>query len=278
MKKIVLVAAMIIKLVAQDEQEIFLEKHSKQIDKYKRESSMNQEIDIKRFNVNMSVDDKINDEVKEDMKKIKKDKSIEEFAQKDSKVITTKEFKSKLQDAKEHLLYDKKLNWSEQALIAKNHIQNSTDSDNFYSNSSETIYIILSSSVPKQTILNYLESTKHIQSNVVFVLQGSIGGLQKIMPTLDWIKELLGDKYLSAKFIIDPKLPKHFNIKQVPALVYTQKNLYELQSEQLHSQSNQFGDTYIFYGDMPIKYMLEQLNNKKENQFISHLIKQLETK
>lgn len=278
MQKVVLMMILVlIKLVA-NEEEIFLEKHSKQIDKYKQESSMNQEIDIKQFNFNISVNDTIRNEAKKDVINIKKDESIEKLAEKDSKVITTKEFKTKLQDAKEHLLYDKKLNWSEQALIAKNHIQNSTDSDNFYSNSSETIYIILSSSMPRQTILNYLESTKYIQNNVVFVLHGAIGGIQKILPTLNWIKELLWDKYLNAKFIIDPKLTKHFNINQVPALIYTQKNLFELQSEQLHNQPNQFGDTYIFYGDMPIKYMLEQLNIKKENQFISYLIKQLETK
>lgn len=279
MKKIFLVVlVLVVSLVAQDdEQKIFLEKHSKQIDKYKQETSINQEIDIKQFNINIEIDSDIKYKVQEDINNIQQDLDIEKLATKDSQVITTKEFKSKLQDAKEHLLYDKKLNWSEQALTAKKHLETSSD-DNFYNNSSETIYIILSSSVPKQTIINYLESTKYIQSNVVFVLHGSIGGMQKIMPTLNWIKNLLGDKYLSAKFIIDPKLTKMFNINQVPALLYTQRNLFELKSEQIHSSPNQFGDTYIFYGDMPIKYILTQFNNKKENQFISYLLNRLETK
>lgn len=282
--KFILFVLVVVNVVFGDEaeQKIFLQKHQELIEKYKNEDKKIEDIpdiNIAEFNKNIDISDTVKRDIKSTVDNIKKDSKIEQEAKQSANIINTKEFKQKHNEAKEHLLYDKKLNWEEQASIAKQYIQKKgSEKENFYVNSMQTIYIVISSSMPKATIKNYLESTKYIQDNVVFVLQGGIGGMQKIMPTLNWIKELLGDKYLSAKFIIDPKLTKMFNINQVPALIYTQKNLFELQSEQIYSSSNQFGDTYIFYGDMPIKYILEQLNNKKANQFISHLIRQLETK
>ncbi|MFA6137434.1 MAG: TrbC family F-type conjugative pilus assembly protein [Sulfurimonas sp.] len=267
-----------------NESKIFLDKYDARIEKVKKEININQDAgDISACK--LVKDTNISEQIRLDVKNIIDnritDEHIERVAKFDAEVINTDEFKKQFNEAKQNLLYDKKLNWGEQAAIAQQHIasQKEGDEQNFYFNSSEIIYIFISSSMPKETIKNYLESIKNIQNNIVFVLQGAIGGMQKIKPTLLWIKEILGKEYASAKIIIDPRLSLKFKIKQAPAILYTQMDMFDMKSEEVSSQSiTTNADTYIVYGDMPLKYVINKMNEKKQNFFLEEILKKLETK
>ncbi len=277
-KKLILISSLIISAAAieatQEEKKIFLDKFSSSTSKIKKDIKLEDKIslDSREFEKDINISKDISTDVKEIIANIKKDKTIEDLAKEDSQIIQTDKFVKQFDEAKKNLLYDEKLNWKEQNEIAQTHLKNTqTDnSQNFYFNSNETIYIFISSSLPKETIVNYLESTKYIQDNVVFVLQG---GMKKLMPTMRWIKDLLSDKYANARIIIEPKLSKFFNIKKVPTLLYTQDNLFELQQDmKLHEDK----DTYIFTGDLSFKYVLKKLNEEKRNDFLSKIIDKLE--
>ena len=267
-----------------NESKIFLDKYSTGIEKAKKEININNSADISASKLFKDIN--ISNSVRADAKNIFEnrllDENIENAAQADSEVIHSNKFKKQFREAKDNLLYDKKLGWGEQAAIAQQHIesQQGKGEQNFYFNSKETIYIFISSSLPKETIENYLESTKYIQNNIVFVLQGAMGGMQKIKPTLQWIKELLGEKYANAKIVIDPRLSEHFNIKQVPAILYTQKDFFEMKSQEIQSTNIDKidADTYIFYGDMPINYAIKKMTEKKQNSFLENILRKLETK
>ncbi len=265
-----------------NESKIFMDKFSQKVEQTKSDISC-KNIDLSASKV--AQDTNISDAVRIDAKKIissqKSDKDLEYEASMDSKFVYTKNYTNKLQDAKDDILYDKKLNWGEQAKIAQRYIEENKNDveNNFYFNSTETIYIFISSSMPRETIINYLESTKYLQNNFVFVLRGGIGGIKKIKPTLVWIKELIGEKYKSAKIIIDPRMAKKFNIQSVPAVLYTAKTMFELEAEAIVKEKEQINaNTYIAYGDMPIKYALKQLNEERKNQFLTQMIRKLETR
>lgn len=265
-----------------NESKIFMDKFSQEVEKTKSEISC-KNIDLSASKV--AQDTNISDAVKIDAKKIiasqKSDKNLEYEANNDSKFVYTKNYTNKLQDAKDDILYDKKLNWGEQAKIAQRYIEENKNDveNNFYFNSTETIYIFISSSMPRETIINYLESTKYLQDNFVFVLRGGIGGIKKIKPTLVWIKELIGEKYKSARIIIDPRMAKKFKIQSVPAVLYTEKTMFELEAEAIVKEKEEINaNTYIAYGDMPIKYALKKLNKERKNQFLTQMIRKLETR
>lgn len=267
-----------------NESKIFLDKYSIGIEKVKKEININDNADISTSKLFKDIN--ISDSIRTDAKNIFEnrlvDENTENAAKADAKVIHSDKFKKQFREAKDNLLYDKKLGWGEQAAIAEQYVKSQQEKgeQNFYFNSKETIYIFISSSLPKETIENYLESTKYIQDNVVFVMQGAIGGMQKIKPTLQWIKELIGEKYANAKIVIDPRLSEHFNIKQVPAILYTQKDFFEMKSQEIQSANaaKADADTYIFYGDMPIGYVIKKMNEKKQSSFLQNILKKLETK
>lgn len=259
-----------------NESKIFLDKYSAGIQKVKREIHFDKDvssISASKLCQDLNISDSIKEDVKNMIANKLSDKKIEASAKKDAQVIHTDKFKKQLREAKDNLLYDKELNWTEQAAVAKEHINTieSKSQNDFYFNSKETIYIFISSSMPEITIKNYLKSTKHIQNNVVFVMQGAIGGMQKIKPTLIWIKELIGKEYVNAKIIIEPRISKRFSIERVPAILYTEQNIINTQAEDV-------SDTYIFYGDMPIAYALKKMLLKKQNNFLASIVKKLETR
>lgn len=264
------------------EKKIYLNKISSKIDKEKKEiSSKIPSVNADSVFKDVNISDAIKSNVKAIINSQYTDPKLVIQAQKDSNIIKTKDFENKFDNAKQTILFDKKLGWGEQAQIAKRYIEesNTIAESNFYFNSKETVYIFISSSMPRETLINYIESIRYEQDHFVFVLRGGIGGIKKMKPTLLWIKDLIGEKYAATRIIIDPRLSKKFNIQQVPAVVYTEKTIFELQIEEaLRGKDEPDTDTYIAYGDMPIKYALKQLNEKKKNDFLENMIRKMETR
>ncbi|MDX9743244.1 MAG: TrbC family F-type conjugative pilus assembly protein [Arcobacteraceae bacterium] len=267
-----------------NESKIFLDKYNSGVKEYNKEiKTINyntNDVSVSQFEKDINVSSAVNTDAKNIIQNRLIDNAIDEIAKKDADVVYTDKFKKQFREAKDNLLYDKKLNWSEQATIAQKYLGNANEKNdkNFYFNSHKTIYIFISSSIEETTLKNYLETTKYIQDNVVFVLQGAIGGMKKLRPTMQWIKNLITDKYANARIVIDPRLAKNFGIQRVPAILYTQKELFELEAEKITNNPKSSGDTYLFYGDMPFRYTIKELNEKKQNQFLTDILRKLDTK
>jgi conjugal transfer pilus assembly protein TrbC len=133
----------------------------------------------------------------------------------------------------------------------------------------DKIYLFISSSVPIATLRNYAAMINHARAaQVVMVLRGFVGGMKKIMPTMNFIGEILKKdqdcdftqekcESYQANIQIDPMLFQRFAIEEVPALVF----LPDQQTEPL-----------IIHGDAGLDYLLERINREAKNTNLDNLI------
>ncbi|MDL2290905.1 type-F conjugative transfer system pilin assembly protein TrbC [Desulfovibrio sp. OttesenSCG-928-F20] len=120
------------------------------------------------------------------------------------------------------------------------------------------IYLMVSESVPKVTLRNYLAALQDVP--VAFILRGAIGDdPATFKPTQDWVQELLcaADNYCSLGPVdINPNLFHAFAIREVPAFVYVpDPSILE------SCGGGPLDETlfYTWYGDLPASYILERI-------------------
>ena len=169
-----------------------------------------------------------------------------------------------------YLLYDKKINWQQHLGQYKNRTNTALEqlkdkgtisseiSSNQFLEHNEKIFIIISSSIQKHILKNYFETLQKVNTDVTFVLRGTIGGVKKIKPTLDWIQEILtknDNTRYEYNVIIEPRIVSKYNIKQVPAVLYV-KNYNPSYTEESANEEH-----YIYYGAVDIDYALEKIND-----------------
>lgn len=118
----------------------------------------------------------------------------------------------------------------------------------------DKIYLFISSSMPIETLRNYARDIEEIKDQeVVMVLRGFVGGMKKIMPTRDFVLNVLKkDPDCSGKeceaynvnIVVDPLLFQRFGVEVVPTLV--------------HETAGEF---LSISGDASLNYLLEMLKS-----------------
>lgn len=84
----------------------------------------------------------------------------------------------------------------------------------------EPIIIFISSSMDKEQIRNYFRTFKKTNQDVQFILNGLIPDSgTKIMPTINYVKDLLGNDYIF-NVDINPLKFKEYKVERVPAIAY----------------------------------------------------------
>jgi len=157
-------------------------------------------------------------------------------------------------------------------------------SKNKFLNPNEKIFIVISSSLKKETIRNYFKMLENVNTDVTFILRGVIGSPKKIMPTIDYINGLLvkdpskdasdqANRY-SFNVEINPKITRRFDVKQVPAVLFI-KNYNPVVQEYKEIIGTPDKDElyWIAYGEASIDYALEQINQKAKSDGIERLLK-----
>jgi len=136
----------------------------------------------------------------------------------------------------------------------------------------ERIYIFISSSVPKETLRNYVRDLDALgQPRMSIVMRGFVGGMTKVRPTLEFLRGVLfkdencdSDKCEAyrAPVLIDPSLFRRYGIEAVPAIVYARgvKGVDSTVSEGVKEVA-ETGEHYILYGDAVLDGALEVLNS-----------------
>ena len=196
----------------------------------------------------------------------------------------SKSFQKKVLENEEYILYDEKINWQQHLGKHKNRSNkiirdlkekgsvSSSVSSNKYLNQNEKIYIVISSSIPNHIIKNYFEMLQNVNSDVTFVLRGTIGGIKKMMPTLNWIKELLkkqDNSHYEYNIIIEPRVTKKYNIEKVPAVLY----IKDFDSTYTNEDSDE--KYYIYYGTVDVDYALEKINIDVKSEGLKKLLKSI---
>lgn len=150
--------------------------------------------------------------------------------------------------------------------------------------SDERIYIFISSSIPKETLIQYARAidASGLGNNIVMVMRGCIGGCEKIKPTLRFIENILTDGGniaggMKAQIWIDPLLFRRYGINKAPVFIYakgvnTQKA--EL-SEGLENNLKSAPSTYKSEGDWSMDYHLKVLYQKSKSPSILKIQKYL---
>jgi len=146
----------------------------------------------------------------------------------------------------------------------------------------ERIYIFISSSMPKNTLINYARAIDAIKDDrIVMVLRGCVQGCTKIMPTAHFIKGVVnpaeGDE-LQVEVIIDPSLYGLYKISQVPAIVYAQNvsTINEEGSEGNLDNLNGKPSSFMVLGDVALDYALQSINIKANSPALVNVITTLQ--
>lgn len=134
----------------------------------------------------------------------------------------------------------------------------------------EKLYLFLSSSMPDETVHNYLHSIAQTNSSEISpVMKGMVKGMADKKANLRYFSRILKNDFdcndqrepqgVCSRFKLpikmNPMLFKRFGIDQVPALVYTTTN-----------------ETLVIRGDASLVYLLEKINSEVKSTGLEALI------
>lgn len=137
----------------------------------------------------------------------------------------------------------------------------------------ERVYLFVSSSMPEATLRAYVQDIGALRDrNIVIVMRGFIGGIEKAMPTLHFMSDLLkvdprctgmNCARYQASFEIDPNLYRRFKPERVPALVYARgvNPLAPDMSEgvEWNVSTPSSSSWWMIYGDASLSYLLSRV-------------------
>lgn len=151
----------------------------------------------------------------------------------------------------------------------------------------ERIFIFVSSSMPISTLRTYAAEIENIgDRNIVMVLRGFVGGMEKSAPTMAFCKQVLmfdpdckanDCEAFRAQIQIDPNLFRQFGINEVPAMVYAQ-NVHLVDPEQSAGiPENTKGRItgYKLYGAVPIEYALDKFYQESKSSNLKGMLSQI---
>lgn len=268
----------------EDKKELFNDKYlnSQKLDQY-RDTNINSNSDFKISNIKemTKISDEINTNTSTMIENSIKSNTLDNEARKLKEQIKSKDFQTKVIENENYLLHDKKINWQQHLGQYKNRTNTALEqlkdkgtvsseiSSNQFLESDEKLFIVISSSIPKHILKNYFETLQKVNTDVTFVLRGTIDGVKKIKPTLDWIQEILtknDNTRYEYNIIIEPRIVSKYNIKQVPAVLYV-KNYDPSYIEESADEEH-----YIYYGAVDIDYALEKINSDVKSLGIEKIL------
>lgn len=152
----------------------------------------------------------------------------------------------------------------------------------------ERVYIFISSSMPKQTLRNYVRDVAKLgDPNVKLVMRGLVGGMKYIKPTLRFVGSLLvkdekcdPQKRKCERFgvgvEIDPLLFRRYGIDRVPAIVFARKvNVVDPQMSGGLERNMAVAEFHVFHGDMALEYALERFRAETGSTVLGALVTRL---
>ena len=152
---------------------------------------------------------------------------------------------------------------------------------------SDRIYIFVSSSVPKETLIQYAKSIDELGLNnrAVMIIRGCIEGCKYIRPTLKWISSILHENGknkngIPVQFWIDPLMFRMYKINKVPCVAFTEDVKLAVigLSEGLKYNLKTTPKTVVSCGDWSLEYHLKQLYKKTGNPKLKAILAEVKKK
>ncbi len=137
----------------------------------------------------------------------------------------------------------------------------------------ERVWILVSSSVPRETLRNYVRDMDRLgDPNVRMVLRGFVGGAKKIMPTLDFVRGLIlrdpscrGEECpgFNAVIQVDPLVFSRLGLREVPAVAYARGVRAADPSMSDGAPENaSVGEAFVLRGDVSLGWALERFRRE----------------
>lgn len=214
----------------------------------------------------VAANEAVEKQVEELVENIKQDNEYKEkaeaIAEKANEYFNSQEFQERL---------DAQVKKLEETVFKGARPQDEKTADGLTLNASsgETIYLFISSSIPKSTLRNYFADMAATRSpNVHALMRGLIGGMKKIGPTLEFVTSVSvkepdcdiksGECEMNRVNVqINPQLFKQYNVTRMPAIVYVPAS---------------DKDFLAVYGDVPFSFALEKINARVKSEWISNLL------
>ena len=145
----------------------------------------------------------------------------------------------------------------------------------------ERIYIFISSSIPKKTLINYAASIDRLKdSRIIMVLIGCINGCSKLMPTAHFVQSIVAPsekEQLQVEVQIDPNLFHLYDVKLVPAIIFASGVHLDVDegSEGNTDHLTSTPTSYSVYGDVSLDYAVEKINSRINNPRLLQIVRTL---
>jgi type-F conjugative transfer system pilin assembly protein TrbC len=268
----------------EDKKELFNDKYlnSQKLDQY-RDTNINTSTDFKISNIKeiTKISDDLNKSTSTMIDNSLKSDALKNKAHEIDNNVKSKVFQNKIIENENYLLYDKKINWQQHLGQYKNRTNialeqlkekgtvSSELSTNQFLESNEKLFIVISSSIPKHILKNYFEMLQNVNTDVTFVLRGTIGGVKKIKPTLDWMQEVLtksDNTRYEYNVVIEPRIVNKYKIERLPAVLYV-KNYNPSYTEESTDEKH-----YIYYGAVDVDYALGKINGDIKSSGIKKIL------
>lgn len=142
----------------------------------------------------------------------------------------------------------------------------------------EQLVLFVSSSMPVPTLRAYARDLARVGG--VMVVRGGIGGLRQVMPTMNWIHDVLSVKpgcegeckMWATELLIDPMLFRLYGIKKVPALIYQPDMKISAYCDGLDKAQMA---SSVVYGDAKLIALVDELNKTSPSETLTKLSNEL---
>lgn len=147
----------------------------------------------------------------------------------------------------------------------------------------DQLILFVSSSMPIDTLRRYARQIERVDG--LMVLRGTIGDGTRLQPTLDFLTSVLkkdidceglGCDVIGTYLTVDPRLFRLNEIKQVPALVYSDDlNLLNYASQEENENAFPSASSFVVYGDATLLGMVREIKRKTKNDKLDFYVKKL---
>jgi type-F conjugative transfer system pilin assembly protein TrbC len=152
---------------------------------------------------------------------------------------------------------------------------------------SERVYVFVSSSMPMQTVRNYVASVARLgEPRIVMVMRGFVDGMSRIQPTVRFVVDALkkdpscspaeGEcEMLPANLVVDPLLYRRYAIDRVPSVVFARGVKTENPGlSEGDTKNAEVTDNYTIYGDASLEYILQMIGRESGASSLKDLLSQ----
>lgn len=149
----------------------------------------------------------------------------------------------------------------------------------------DIVYIFVSSSIPSNTLRNYVRHAAKIK-NAMLILRGFVGGGRQVKPTASFVANILkkdstceGTRcaMYNVEIQIDPILYQRYAINRVPAVAYAENVHFEGYCSQKEEDLLKQTDRTVVYGDVALGYALKQIAERHPTPSLLETIDRLES-